>query len=332
MKPFRIPVTFLIVWSGSFAPCMLRAPSGAEAKAKSRPTNIRKRKLAAATLSDVSTSASLGSSSAAASSSSNVRVGPSYNPVRNRAGPITSLARRKQWRRRARSSVAINERAMYLARSTVKELTAAAYISAVAAFESFCRNADVSLATLPLIDSAMEKYFTHCFFDGVGPAHGRNVLYGWLHLKTNENSNKGQRLPKSSCALRGWNKRCKGHVRDPLPWCFVCLIALFFLEAGKVLLALAVLLQVDTYLRPSELLDLALGSFSPPTPLAGRTYDGAWTLVIAPAFMDVCTKTGLVDCSVLVGDKIRQFLQKALVAYGLGRGGSATALGKATVM
>ena len=242
-------------------------------------------------------------------------------PARNRAGPVARLARRKQWRRNARKTVALDERPSYLARSTVAEKTAAAYISAVLAFEFFCRRACESLATLRLVDGAMEKYFTHCFFDGAGPAHGRNVLYGWLHLKTDENNNKGQRLPKASRALRGWNKRCRGHVRDPLPWCFVCLIAEFFLQTGKVLLALAVLLQVDTYLRPSELLAVTLGSFSPPTPLAGRDYDDAWTLVIAPAYLDVCTKTGLVDCSVLIGDKIRQFLLKALVAFGLDRKG-----------
>ena len=35
---------------------------------------------------------------------------------------------------------------------------------------------------------------------------------------------------------------------------------------------------------------------------------------MGPTYMDVCTRAGLVDCSVLIGGKIQQFLLSALVA------------------
>ena len=197
MKFFRIPAIFLIFSSKSFVSCTLRVPSSVETKAKCQPSDFQKRKIEAALLSDVLTFAFLGSSSTAVSTSPKARSEPVTFPVRDRAGPIYSLARRKRWRRRARGSVAVEDGAKYLARSTVIERTAAVYISAVAAFE---------------------------------------FLY-------------------------------------------------------------------------------------PPIPLAGRTCVGAGTLIIASAFTDVCAKMGLVDCLVPVGDKIRHFLQKALVAYSLARGG-----------
>ena len=73
-------------------------------------------------------------------------------------------------------------------------------------------------------------------------------------------------------------------------------------------MAIAVLLGVDTYLRPSELLGLTAGSLIPPSPETGES----WSLLLHPASRGARSKVGESDETILLNSRRLAFLTPAL--------------------
>ena len=118
-------------------------------------------------------------------------------------------------------------------------------------------------------------------------------MYGWLFRRTLEDGNRRSCFAAASRSFRGWTRRARGGVVDPVPFGVVAALAIFFAESGLVRLAVFVLLGFDTHLRPSELLSLDMSSAKAPARRAGPMFSRAWTLGVAPATEDAEIKTRL---------------------------------------
>eukprot|EP00438_Fugacium_kawagutii_P033213 Skav219766 [mRNA] locus=scaffold4956:106246:106890:- [translate_table: standard] len=85
----------------------------------------------------------------------------------------------------------------------------------------------------------------------------------------------------------------------PVPEEFLFDAGVLAIQEDRLDIAVAIALQLDGYLRPSECLGLDISQISPPQ---GKRYPH-WGLVIAPSEKDQTTKTGKSDDSVLLGDR-----------------------------
>ena len=117
--------------------------------------------------------------------------------------------------RRARVPPAARE--SFLRLGTIRDSTRRLYSDALTKFESWAKPKRYDLGNFGSTDTAMENYFAELYFDGFGPAEGRNVLYRYIHFNTHLDRNKANLFPRASRALRGWTTRAPQRVRDPIP-------------------------------------------------------------------------------------------------------------------
>ena len=140
--------------------------------------------------------------------------------------------------------------------------------------------------------------------------HGTYLVFGLQLLRCN--SNKSDFLVESKAALAGWRKARPSNMRLPVPEDFVFDFCHLAISEGKLDLAFMMALQINTYLRPSEVLSLTVDHIGKPH---GRRYS-SWTVIVAPSDLDVRTKTGSKDDAVIVGDLACQsWVGDALALY-----------------
>ena len=112
-------------------------------------------------------------------------------------------------------------------------------------------------------------------------------------------------------ALKAWRKRCPPAMRLPVPEEVVFALGTKLIEQGHLLTAIAVSLQLHTYLRPSEVVTLQHHQLCPPVKGGMHSYD-QWAIVVAPQDMQMTTKTGEVDDSILIDNRICPWLSRVL--------------------
>ena len=105
-------------------------------------------------------------------------------------------------------------------------------------------------------------------------------------------------LPNTKQARSGWKSQRPGSMRLPVLEEVVFDFVQYFVHKNLLDMAMAILLQMHCYLKPSECLGLTRQHVC--FPAAGRYRE--WGLVIAPQDLGVCTKTGQFEDSVLIGD------------------------------
>lgn len=81
-------------------------------------------------------------------------------------------------------------------------------------------------------------------------------------------------------------------VRDPIPESVVFVIAEALIDINMPLHATAVIIQFDSYARPSEMLSLLVGGVVRPTNDFGRAFAGKWAVNFAPGTREAATKCG----------------------------------------
>ena len=124
-------------------------------------------------------------------------------------------------------------------------------------------------------------------------------------------------LPESQQALAGWRKRCPDLPRYPVPLNVVWLICDDMLDHGDKQASAAAAIQVDGYLRPGEVCNLRTADVTRPRALAGKGY-GRWGVLLGNSAEGETTKTGQVDDTVIIGDKVRQWTASLLRSITLG--------------
>ncbi|CAK0795079.1 unnamed protein product, partial [Prorocentrum cordatum] len=127
-------------------------------------------------------------------------------------------------------------------------------------------------------------------------------------------------VPRTLQCLRGWGKLCPKFSRRPLPWAVWSALALELLRSGHGRAGSGVLLMVDAYLRPSELLSLRRGSLV--APARGGPTD--WSLHLFPQEEIKRSKVGGADDTVVMNSE-RMRWADSVFAY-LAKGSSAEKL------
>lgn len=189
----------------------------------------------------------------------------------------------------------------------VKDSTLVKYHESVVKFEQFCKRRKLCLKTWQDADNSFTEYFADLLEQQQASTVASYALFGYLLLRTNEHTPDKLLYPKARQCLKGWNVRYPQSSRtgaDPQIW---------FLLADNIGLthpwySAAILLQLDTYARPSEILKLKKRDVFRPTSRHLRF----WGVIFGNSEHGESTKTQTMDDTVLLDSSDRQFAPKVM--------------------
>ena len=232
-------------------------------------------------------------------------------PLTSRSLPDTTVAtpkRRKQ--RRTTPEGGKLPAAVELRALKVSQKTLDAYHRHIKEFDAWAAKKGYKVNARNL-DMQVTRYLTHLALEEEAqPSAGSYLVFGLQLLRCTVP--RQSYLPNSKEALAGWKKLAPGGMRLPAPEEFVLDFAYLAVDQGNLDIAFAMVLQYDTYIRPSECLGLKRSNVGFP---AGGRYQ-AWSVVLAPFELGNATKTGTFDDSVLIADKTdRRWLGEAMGLY-----------------
>ena len=176
------------------------------------------------------------------------------------------------------------------------------YHQAVEKFQAYCRRRRLCNSTVALADKHMAEYTTDLYEDGEPHNTASYALYGYLLFKVDESSPDKDLFPHTRGALKGWNSRSPQGSRagaDPLIWYRIAEV----IAASNPPAAAALLLQLDSYARPSEILSLIRSDIVRPSSKQCRF----WGLIFGNSSQDAVTKTGSQDDTVLLDSRDREY-------------------------
>jgi len=191
----------------------------------------------------------------------------------------------------------------------VKDPTLNRYNERVLAFEAYCRNKRITLSSRDKVDKGLAEFFADLLDEGCSYNDASYALFGYILLRSDEEVPERMLYPRARQALKGWNARYPQSSRsgaDPLIW---------YLLADKIAennppMAAALLLQLDTYARPSEIIFLKYGDVVRPSSKHCRF----WGLIFGNSEFLETTKTGTQDDTVLLNSTDRSFACNVLKA------------------
>lgn len=100
----------------------------------------------------------------------------------------------------------------------------------------------------------MCQYLLELYEDGAHSWEGSYVVFGYQFLHNRKSDR--DFLVGAKKALKAWRKQCPPAMRLPVPEEVVFALGTKLIEQGHLLTAIAVSLQLHTYLRPSEVVTL----------------------------------------------------------------------------
>ena len=179
-------------------------------------------------------------------------------------------------------------------------------------FDWATRSEDMRQASESKIDQRMCKYFDNLMSDARHPAEGRYALWGFLTFFPRADIQKSARLVMSREAMKGWTRRFPGSSRHPWPLCIFFLFMVVFLKDGHIDAAVALAIQLDAYLRPSEICDLRWCSVVQPSSLSSKLARNKWAVVIGNSDLGETTKTGESDDTIILNSPGREWVGSVL--------------------
>ncbi|CAE8695937.1 unnamed protein product [Polarella glacialis] len=197
-------------------------------------------------------------------------------------------------------------RAKQLQCRKVTSNTLARYHSALVEFEKWAKKNRSGMKTHKTLDSSMVEFMRQQYEAGRQSWEGSYLVFGYQLLR--HTGLDSACLPESKKALKGWKTGAPGRMRLPYPEEVILDVADFAVDNNNGEAALAISLQLDGYLRPSEAINLTAGQVMPPARKAGRAYSKSWGIVLAPSEEEKPTKTGHFDDCVLIGDIQHEWL------------------------
>ena len=184
----------------------------------------------------------------------------------------------------------------------VSDVTLHRYAEAVQKFKSYCKSQHVSMRKLDAVDDSMACYFADLCEEGMTYNAASYTLFGYILLEANAPVPEKALFPKARGALKGWSSRFPQSSRtgaDPLIW---YLLAEEMLKTSMEASA-ALLVQLDTYARPSEIVKLRRADVIRPVSKQCRF----WGIIFGNSEFSEQTKVGLQDDTVLLDSFDRQF-------------------------
>ncbi|CAK0875312.1 unnamed protein product, partial [Prorocentrum cordatum] len=188
------------------------------------------------------------------------------------------------------------------------------YGTAVRDFFDWATRGDEDLRKAPesKIDQLMCKYFDKLMSDARHPAEGRYALWGYLTFFPRSDIAKSARLMMAREAMKGWTRRFPGSSRHPWPLSVFFLFMTVFMKDKHIGAAVALAIQLDAYLRPSEICDLRWCSVVRPSSSSSRLARGRWAVVIGNSDLGETTKTGECDDTVVLNSPGRDWVGSVL--------------------
>ena len=202
----------------------------------------------------------------------------------------------------------------FLRISSVKEPTLLRYYHAVADFRSWCRAKGWVFGQHEVqeADKALEQYFEDLFRDARFPACGRDALFGYLLLYAEADRADRDLMHRARRSLKGWQSRCRYKSRSPQALEVFYLFGCYMLDVGDVDTAACLSLLIDSYCRPSEVIDVCVKDVIVPQKHIKLKPAKHYAIVISPNDEDLSTKTGTFDDTIFIGDKGRSWMQDIL--------------------
>lgn len=144
--------------------------------------------------------------------------------------------------------------------SKVKPKTLKVYDRSASEFVAWCKLNNKSLGSHLRTDEAMSRYIHELCWEGVSLTEASYAVFGYIMLRSPSSwhMHDREKFPISRQALKGWKARFPGKSRTGVDLVLWDLVALSACEVGNFFTAAAIILQGDTYLRPSELLELTV--------------------------------------------------------------------------
>ncbi|MBM3947591.1 MAG: hypothetical protein FJ315_09395 [SAR202 cluster bacterium] len=152
-----------------------------------------------------------------------------------------------------------------------------------------------SLVTDEDIDGHLVDHMNSLYFTGHQAWRGEKLLAGFVHFFP-EFGRLGKRsIARAWKALKAWRRLTPGRSRRPVALAIWCGIAVFLAEQVRVLMAVAIMLALSAYLRPSELLRLTGESLVAPSSACPH-----WCLLLHPSEGSARSKTRTADDSIIL--------------------------------
>ena len=184
----------------------------------------------------------------------------------------------------------------------VKDITLCRYDQCVTEFKAFARRRRLPLKNISAVDLALCEYFADLLDSGEPQSTASYTLFGYLMLVANENLPDKLLLPRARASLRGWASKYPHGSRtgaDPLIWYLLAECAF----CSNVWVSAAILLQLDTYARPSEILRLRKRDVVKPCSGTCKF----WGVIMGNSEFGERTKTGTQDDTVLLDSSDREY-------------------------
>ncbi|CAK0811092.1 unnamed protein product [Prorocentrum cordatum] len=179
-------------------------------------------------------------------------------------------------------------------------------------FDWATRSDDLRQAPESVIDQKMCKYFDVLMSDARHAAEGRYTLWGYLTFFPRSDIAKSARLSMAREAMKGWVRRFPGSSRHPWPLSVFYLFMSVFLRDKHTEAAVALAIQLDAYMRPSEICDLRWCSVVQPSKLSSSLSKNKWAVVIGNSDLGETTKTGESDDTVVLDSAGREWVGSVL--------------------
>ena len=175
-------------------------------------------------------------------------------------------------------------------------------------FWSFCQDSGLGWPKEGDMDAILADFLDVMFLDGRSAAEGEKVVAA---IEFNHIGLRGS-LVRCRRALRGWRKERPLQSRLPLPRLIACGMAMAMASEGRKLMALKLMVDHDTYLRPGESIDLKGKDVIPPVRHTGRQYQ--WhSLLIRDIEDRKPDKVGVYDNSIPLNSPGREYLGDLLM-------------------
>ena len=116
-----------------------------------------------------------------------------------------------------------------------------------------------------VVDSHFTRYMNHLFAEGHRSWKGQKLLAAIMFTSHQLGKGSTARLPRSMRSLKGWQSASPSRSRRPLALAVWVGFAAELFRIGAPLAGVLVMVMVECYLRPGEMLSLTPQSFLAPT-------------------------------------------------------------------
>ena len=188
----------------------------------------------------------------------------------------------------------------------MRDPTLERYSIAVSSFQAYCRKRRLINSNIDNVDLHLCEYFADLCDQNRPYNDASYALFGYIVLHADENTPERDLLPRARQALKGWNAHYPQSSRTGADFLIWFLISEHMMEQSPAFAAI-LLLQLDTYARPSEILQVRKRDVIRPVTKQCKF----WGIIFGNSGYHERTKTGAQDDTVLL-DSFNGFAPKVM--------------------